>query len=383
MTRVLSFVVVASLFCVAAWLGAPPAHSDSMSSMRARSVVYPPSPGGLVMSHATPAHAKLPCTQCHADALTSTQVAQSLLPREQACTACHAERMDRTAATPQCAYCHRGFDAKQQPAIAPSRASAAHVTFSHAKHLRAGAKCAQCHATGGATPSLPTMDSCMACHTGERALPCNGCHVAFPSGRLRTKLPEGKLVPRGPFLGMAHDADFIVRHRWLAADEGAACKSCHVEKDCTDCHDGRVRPRSLHPNDYLSLHAQDALRNATQCSSCHTTQSFCLPCHARLGVSTLSGPDLAAPKRLHPPTAVWLRGPNLHAREAERSMTSCVSCHAERDCVHCHGSKGIGGAGHSPHPPGFRGECAARLANGDRACRQCHGDLSALRAMCR
>jgi hypothetical protein len=230
---------------------------------------------------------------------------------------------------------------------------------------------------------MPSMSECMDCHRGKKALLCNGCHLSLPSGRLRTAFPEGKLIPRSGFLGMGHDADFSVRHRWLAADEGAACSSCHVERDCTGCHDGERRPRSLHPNDYLTLHAQEAERNASRCSACHTTQSFCLPCHARLGVSSVSAPDLAAPRRLHPPSAVWLRGPVLHAREAERSLSNCVSCHAERDCVACHGARGVG-AGLSPHPPGFRDECAARFAANPRPCVVCHGGgIEALRARCR
>jgi hypothetical protein len=75
-------------------------------------------------------------------------------------------------------------------------------------------------------------------------------------------------------------------------------------------------------------------------------------------------------------------GPTLHALEAQRAMNACVSCHAEQDCVACHGALGIG-AGLSPHPPGFAAQCAAALDTNARACRTCHGDLDALRSRCR
>ncbi|HEX2676744.1 MAG TPA: cytochrome c3 family protein, partial [Polyangiales bacterium] len=370
---------------------APPPATPAAAPELPSPIVYPSRPQGLIMSHATPAHRELACTRCH----DASEGNKRLLPSESACASCHASQIDHdhpSAAT--CGACHRGFDPKKSPAIAPVRGEPARLTVSHDRHAAANVSCTQCHgdpaaapaANGGKpfVPHMPAMSDCLSCHTGKqaRALPCNGCHVSLPSGRLRTRFPEGRLVPHGAFLGLAHDTDFSVRHRWLAADESAACNSCHVEKDCTECHDGERRPRGLHPNDYLALHAQEAERNAARCNSCHTTQSFCLPCHARLGVAPLSAPDLVSPKRFHPPSGVWIRGPMQHAREAERSLATCTSCHVERDCVACHGGRGVGG-GISPHPPGFTGQCAARMDANPRACATCHNDLARLRAACR
>ena len=55
------------------------------------------------------------------------------------------------------------------------------------------------------------------------------------------------------------------------------------------CHDGRVRPRNIHPNDYLNMHAVEGRLATQKCTSCHREQSFCLGCHQRVGVS-MSGP---------------------------------------------------------------------------------------------
>jgi hypothetical protein len=143
-----------------------------------------------------------------------------------------------------------------------------------------------------------------------------------------------------------------------------------------------VRSLRVHPGDYLTTHVAQARRDSPRCTSCHQVSRFCAECHARLGLSTMSAPDVRAVERYHPPNAVWVEGPALHAREAQRSMNACASCHAEDDCVTCHGALGIG-AGLSPHPPGFAAGCSALLDSNARACRTCHGDVEALRARCR
>jgi hypothetical protein len=117
------------------------------------------------------------------------------------------------------------------------------------------------------------------------------------------------------------------------------------------------------------------------CGSCHQASRFCTECHARLGLSPISAPDVRAARRYHPPAAVWVRGPSLHGLEARRAMSTCVSCHAERDCVVCHGALGIG-AGVSPHGAAFSATCGAALSSNARACVTCHGDVEALRRRC-
>ena len=199
---------------------------------------------------------------------------------------------------------------------------------------------------------------------------------------MRARFREGDLNPPAWLFDMRHDHEWVVRHRWVAADQGPECATCHTESDCVDCHDGRVRPRTLHPGDYLSAHVAEARRDSPRCSSCHQTSRFCAECHARLGLAPIAAPDVRASRRYHPPEAVWVRGPSMHGLEARRAMNTCVSCHAERDCVVCHGGMGIGG-GLSPRPVGFAASCAGALARNARACVTCHGDLDAVRARCR
>ncbi|MAT28657.1 MAG: cytochrome c family protein [Sandaracinus sp.] len=371
-------------------------------ALRSR-VVYPPQRIAIRMDHAHPAHRRLRCERCHAGASESEAARDRLIPREAACAPCHDDALDRERAGAEtCGTCHLGEPTAAGFRVAASAFPAARLRFSHAKHARAGVPCLDCHAgvqeAGLATRQhLPTMRSCFRCHGGDGVgahaegadEACSTCHLSRPDGRLRTDWPEGEMLPPRWLHGMDHDRDFLVRHRWIAADEGPLCAECHDEGECVACHDGRVRPASrfgsggapgarVHRNDYLTTHAAEARRDTPRCASCHTTQRFCAECHARLGLSPVSAPAAASGRPFHPPGFAGA----AHGMEARRSMTTCASCHSERDCVACHGATGIG-AGLSPHPPGFAAGCASALERNPRACITCHGDAAGLAARCR
>jgi hypothetical protein len=372
-------------------------------------IVYPPQELRLRMSHAHPAHAALACTECHAGAATSARSEESLLPGEQACVRCHAETDRATPSVEDCGTCHVGVTLPEREQDAPdlvgrlvipaSRLPAPRLRFSHAAHADADGGCERCHvgvrrATLATRAHLPTMQQCLECHAvpglgdatrggDAEPLECVACHESLPDGRIRAHTTEGWMNPPRWMAGMRHDHEWLVRHRWIAADAGPLCAECHVERECTDCHDGRIRPRRVHPGDYLTTHPAMARRDEGRCTSCHSVGTFCSECHARLGLATFSAPATRGGARHHPPQAVWIRGPNLHGVEAQRSLQSCVSCHAEDDCVACHGAGAVGGGGISPHPPGFASGCGSLLASAPAACIRCHGDAEALRARCR
>ena len=374
----------------------PPSSSPPMVSARGSegdSIIHDAGDGSVRPEHRSPAHRALRCVRCHQQALSSRSADDSLAPPEDSCRPCHDSdlpvpgaaslgRRDRPGA--RCSLCHG------DPVATRARAATdRHVSFSHRRHVRSGMRCLDCHGAddgGGAPrPTLPSMQLCLDCHRSGRvtaANACRDCHESLPDGRLRTNFADGDLVPRGLLRGMAHDRDWMVRHRWVGADQGATCAACHRESDCTDCHDGRRSVQTVHPNDWLTLHSTMARRDQPRCGSCHTLTTFCGECHARLGISQISAPDVRRRSRYHPPASEWMRGPNRHATEARLALSACVSCHAEQDCVGCHGALGVG-SGFSPHPPGFRDRCATALRNNDRACRRCHGDLAAVATECR
>ncbi len=377
--------------------------------------IFPPQTIALRFNHKK--HVQqlaLSCKVCHAAAYTSLSSSDRILPKPaETCDNCHdvdhsdpahvkavapaapaaiagAPSTPAPTAGPsgQCAFCHVGAAAGEGGQVAPTVMPEPNLRFPHAKHLARNIQCGQCHGQVGelelaTRDQLPRMAGCLSCHAmsgaaqGEAKGACTTCHLSQPDGRVQTSYGTQFLLPPKWLHAAAHDADWIERHKTVAADDSAFCGSCHSSKDCTDCHDGNVRPRKVHPNDWLSMHPQAARTDNPHCTSCHAEQTFCADCHRRTGVArdSPSGARLTG-RRFHPPSVEWTtapRGPNHHAWEAMRNLNVCVSCHTERDCATCHATKGVaGGGGVNPHPAGFTSRCGAALRQNPRPCYVCH-----------
>jgi hypothetical protein len=349
-------------------------------------VVYPAQTLPLSFSHARhQAREALPCTRCHADAVSSTRASDDLMPAERDCAGCHAVPAGGQPAG-QCQLCHPGWDGKDRPPLMVVPTAA--LKHSHALHAKAGVPCADCHAdlstVGLATRAqLPRMVTCIECHD-RRGVParCGTCHPTEASGRLVTSLPGGPLVPTtGP---EAHDLGFERRHATVARASGASCDSCHGERFCLDCHDGKLKPVSIHPADYARVHAVEARRNSPDCSSCHRVTTFCTGCHARTGVmpepktsrfpAVREGAPVGSP-RFHPPGfSGQTRTAEHHAFAAQRNLTACVSCHREDFCMSCHRQRPGGPMATSPHGPAWTGSARCRTIErkNPRLCVRCH-----------
>ncbi len=237
------------------------------------------------------------------------------------------------------------------------------------------------------------MRGCFHCHQmtdaasrGQASSACDTCHERGERGTvIRTMYASGTLQPPRWLHNAEHTPDFIERHKWVAADDSQFCSNCHREDFCTDCHDGRVRPRSIHPNDYLNMHAVEARMATERCTSCHQEQSFCVTCHLRAGVAESSPSSTRDSGRFHPPKSIWSdppRRPGHHAFEAERNLNACVSCHTERDCISCHGALGVG-AGFDPHQNGFVAGCSTQYRRNPRPCLACHEPTDPILTKCR
>lgn len=278
---------------------------------------------------------------------TERQVAAS-------CATCHARDF--------CIQCH--VDAPEQPAIQalePDERSLVHSaalarpssheqpTFweTHRETVRSTpAECRTCH----------TQESCLTCHVvTPRAVA--GMHPAG-SGRGR-----GAQVVRKP--PPTHRVDFRERHGNVAAARPETCAACHAREDCLDCH----RPQAAagggaeyHPATFLARHPAAAYAQANTCSDCHNTQVFCASCHAQAGLVA----DEPLRSGFHDAKRAFIAG---HGQAARQSLESCVSCHAERDCLSCHSA--VRGRRFSPHGPGFDAERLRRRA--PSMCAVCHG----------
>jgi hypothetical protein len=349
---------------------------------------------------------KLKCKTCHAAAYKSASVKDRLTPTGEACDTCHSTEHDDLSKVKagddemgQCAFCHVGYKKDDANTVAAVEIPRANLVFDHKAHVARNIGCPQCHGAIdkielATRDQLPRMAGCFNCHQrpdsaslGDAKSACDTCHIGGGSTgtRMQTMFASGSLTPPRWLHNAEHTPDFIERHKSIAADDSQFCANCHKEDFCTDCHDGRTRPRNIHPNDYINMHAVEARMETQKCTSCHQEQSFCLDCHMRVGVAESSPPNAKESGRFHPPKSIWSdppRKPGHHSFEAERNLNQCVSCHTERDCVQCHGANGIGG-GFDPHQNGFVGGCATQFRRNPRPCFVCHEQNDPVVSQCR
>jgi Cytochrome c7 and related cytochrome c len=377
--------LVAGLAIAVAIAGVVVAAPDPDRATAWSPVVYPMQRLPLTFSHAQHLGRGTPCAACHAAATSSRSAVDNLLPTEAACRACHPiDRAQPALVRPgqppvACLACHPGFT--PDAPVARVYLTPPPLKFDHSAHR--AAPCETCHgdlrAVGLATTQhLPTMAACLRCHTnGGEERHCADCHLAQLGGLIETRFDQGMLVPAHDGLGDAHGLDFKNHHTQEARQIGATCGACHDRSECVACHQGVVKPMDFHPGNYLVTHAVDARRGKPDCSACHRAQSFCVGCHERSGLGTRGDTQFSStdPERaFHPPG--WASagpGPNRHAREARRNVTSCASCHREDECLTCHSAQP--GALHaSPHPSGWRGSarCKALDRGNRRMCLRCH-----------
>jgi len=370
-------------------------------------VIFPAQKLPLRFSHKQHLALNVKCDFCHESAPGSRVSSDVLTPNEDVCATCHP--IDRADPTKQakpvasCDGCHAAFVREGEPArieIVPP-----YLRFNHQTHVSRGMECVLCHAGVpdaelATRKHLPRMTMCLACHDGRKApARCTTCHLGEPDGRIRTTLPGGKLTPSGVLRGDAHDLRFRTDHRRVAANDDAYCKNCHKQSECQSCHDGVMKPLSIHGNEYLTIHAADARRNTPDCDSCHRRQTFCLGCHQRSGVAlprdvlalsrtagTSENAYFTDGRRFHPEGwADTRRGASHHSYEAQRNIAQCASCHREETCLGCHATQQVStnlygrptnaaGAFINPHPSGFASTegCRSLAARNGRACLKCH-----------
>lgn len=347
-------------------------------------VVYPEQRLPLIFSHAKHLGRGATCATCHPDATTSRSSVDNLIPTEAACRACHA--IDRNIpdkpGTPvaACAGCHPGYT--PGGVVARIYLTPSPLKFDHAAHNKQS--CESCHGDMtkvdlATAAQLPTMASCLTCHTnGAEERHCTDCHFARIGGLMETQFPHGSLVPRRTGLGDDHGPLFARDHRQQASRSDATCGACHDRSECLDCHQGVIKPVDFHQANYLLVHSVEAKRGRPDCSACHRAQTFCVGCHERSGLGTRGVPAFTGsnPDRdFHP--AGWASqgaGANLHAGAARRNIASCASCHREEDCLTCHSAEPGNVLRASPHPAGWRGSLRCKMLDrgNRRMCLRCH-----------
>jgi hypothetical protein len=267
------------------------------------------------------------------------------------CAVCHARDF--------CAQCHvNAPEVKAIQALAPDPRSLAikaelKAPTSHqesrfisqhgSKAKRDPATCAFCH----------TQESCIACHRTRPAivlaLPAAGPGRAI-GARIERKKPG------------YHTPDFADRHAQRASASPGTCNACHARAECLDCH----RPNAgatgnYHPFGFLTRHPAAAYNRQTDCAACHNQATFCTTCHQQAGLHS-TGP-LAGGYHDADPSFVL-----NHGTAARQNIETCITCHAERDCLFCHSAQG---RRFNPHGPGFDADRLRR--RNPQTCAACHG----------
>jgi len=336
------------------------------------------------------------------------------------CLSCHGVRADHLAQPDSmCAFCHAplagaservttiavaGYPAPPSHAVAGFGAGGGHAALARSSGqscatCHAQEFCAQCHLDAdkvatihslgqdvrslalvvgrSAPPSHDRRDferahggmakhsiqSCATCHTQPS---CTSCHVDVP--RVATVLvahdprpsaSSGRHPPPASHLA----ADWESTHGGLASARPQNCSTCHARSECLECHrpDAAQGLAGFHPAGFLASHPAQAYGRQTSCADCHNTQSFCQDCHKQAGIvasSRLTG-------GFHDSKQFFTLG---HGQAARQSLESCVSCHAERDCLACHSA--TRGRGFNPHGPGFDPERLKKKNPG--MCSACH-----------
>jgi hypothetical protein len=238
------------------------------------------------------------------------------------------------------------------------------------------ARCATCHA----------RSSCATCHTGDgakdviaqlpdaaeakgrgvrlrRSVEAESPVASVIPARMGTSSPDWTPAPHQADSAKrvrVHPGGFIRSHGVAAATEATTCSGCHAQRFCTDCHAGEKVTRRYHPANFVSGHPAKAYGRDTDCASCHSTEAFCRDCHKQLNLGTTGIRGTG----FHNAQPQWLL---QHGRAARQEMTTCASCHQQRDCLQCHSQLGWRV---NPHGPDFD---AVRMHARNRAlCLRCH-----------
>ena len=389
-----------------------------------REVNWTPRPGArpsnLKFDHL--AHPKgSECLACHA--APGAGWLQVTAAQPTACFACHGTRTEHLAqADSTCGVCHRPLTevpaavTRAQVATWPAPPSHSVPGFGagggHSDAAKAGDRscatchardfCADCHVNAASVPEVARLgtdprsqamtraveerrpasharadferahgrlatagdQSCATCHTQPS---CTACHVALPRGAtlLVAQDPRstGGAVQRHAPPPSHRDPRWENAHGATASARPQNCAACHARTDCLECHRMSAAQGSggYHPTGFLASHPAQAYGRGSSCADCHNTQSFCQACHQQAGV--------VASARLqggfHDSKQFFALN---HGQAARQSLESCVSCHAERDCLACHSA--TRGRGFNPHGPGFDGDRLKRKNPG--LCVACH-----------
>lgn len=249
------------------------------------------------------------CVTCHTSIERSQTAQERNIPGHNVCFECH----DGEAAPNHCNTCHTNPDEAEIGA-----ASQREILFSHKAHLERGMSCGACHREANPEAkeelvySLPGMETCFACHNGQRArLACESCHT-----QLASRLPKD------------HQPGWTQRHAEVVKADLSTCAQCHVQEgDCDLCHRGDNLSGIPHEEGFITSHPLTFYSKTKDCAACHDFQVSCVSCHRS--------------RYVYPANHSLSNWREEHRGFAATDMESCAACHdeAQPTCMRsgCHG----------------------------------------------
>lgn len=293
----------------------------------------------------------------HGDLAKGPTVAGKKYGVSPSCATCHARDF--------CSTCH--VNATEEPIIMslqPDRRSLAIKAEMELKEP-ASHKAPTFTLTHSDIVAEKGVGRCAVCHTSNS---CQACHLVPPKPvRLLPAATPGRVIgakvkrerPEN------HGRSFVDGHGPIANGSPKTCAGCHTLEQCIDCHrPNQASVGSYHPADFISRHPVAAYSRETSCQDCHNAGTFCQSCHIQAGLR--SSGVLGTKGTFHDGSPTFVVG---HGQAARQSLESCVSCHAERDCLVCHSA--LGGRRFNPHGPDWDAD-KMRKAN-PQMCTACHG----------
>jgi hypothetical protein len=276
------------------------------------------------------------------------------VPVAASCATCHAREF--------CTECH--VNAPEVPAIqalAPDPRSLAAEAKLEAPPDHTDTRFLQRH--GGQARAAPAR--CSVCHTQESCLTCHAGSPASVQAIPAAGPDRGRGAELHRMRPTSHGQDFSKAHAGAASARPQSCSGCHARSECLTCHrpDAGEPPPGYHPAGFLANHPAAAYTRESSCSECHNQEQFCTNCHLNAG---LTSPGRLRGTGYHDAKQAFLLN---HGQAARQNLESCVSCHAERDCLTCHSA--TGGRRFNPHGPGF--DPATLRRKNPSMCTACHG----------
>src|SRR5450759_1491220 len=186
---------------------------------------------GLSIDHSKCSKGRL-CTDCHSQTAHGTAVQWASTPEMNQCLDCHASAKVRS----NCNTCHVGRTVQER--------------------VRTGEWIVTHGPSWKTTHGMGDLKTCVACHPDNYCVQCHGMSLPHDSDFIRTH-PTQALSQRKDCdvchkqtfcddchgLQMPHPASFTPAHSSIVKKQGSTvCLRCHVEDDCTKCHEAHVHP---------------------------------------------------------------------------------------------------------------------------------------------